>query len=396
MASLLISGFFGRTLCLNVTDSIQVGQIKTNIWELEGIPVVEQRLTLQGKQLWKDDHTFSIQQLITLPPLQFSLGLLGGKGGFGALLRGAGAKAGSKKVGNEDCRDLNGRRIRHVKNEQRLAEWYQQQKEREANGGVLPEKPKERKKKDENKELKNFGGPKNNLFDRTERFRKSKKKKLQREEEVRKKEEDDEKTEQEMRYTEQLKAINDSITLSVEQGTKEIVKAPKKDNRGSKHIRGMWQDYEDDEGSDEEEIDQKEEIKEENQMEIEEPAKRQKVEIQTNDSIPPQNNGLHAILEPTLELTPIITPTEPQSNSKEIETTIETTPTNSFDLNQISTIEELESLGLEKLKTELQNLGLLCGGTLKQRAERLFSVKGKNATEIEPKFFAKPNKRKHY
>jgi splicing factor 3A subunit 3 len=38
--------------------------------------------------------------------------------------------------------------------------------------------------------------------------------------------------------------------------------------------------------------------------------------------------------------------------------------------------EELMSLGLETLKNELQGLGLKCGGTLDQRAQRLFATKG--------------------
>jgi len=49
-------------------------------------------------------------------------------------------------------------------------------------------------------------------------------------------------------------------------------------------------------------------------------------------------------------------------------------------------------LGLEVLKEELQARELLCGGTLKQRAERLFSVKGKSEDQINPKLFSKKRK----
>lgn len=49
-----------------------------------------------------------------------------GKGGFGALLRGQGG--GHKTTNFDDCRDLNGRRLRHLKNEMKLAEWYAEQK----------------------------------------------------------------------------------------------------------------------------------------------------------------------------------------------------------------------------------------------------------------------------
>ncbi|EPS72431.1 hypothetical protein M569_02330, partial [Genlisea aurea] len=52
------------------------------------------------------------------------LRLRGGKGGFGSLLRGAATKAGHKKTNNFDaCRDMNGRRLRHVNAEKKLEEW---------------------------------------------------------------------------------------------------------------------------------------------------------------------------------------------------------------------------------------------------------------------------------
>lgn len=53
--------------------------------------------------------------------------LLGGKGGFGSLLRGATTKVGAKKTTNfSACRDLAGRRMRHVEAEQKIAEWNAQ------------------------------------------------------------------------------------------------------------------------------------------------------------------------------------------------------------------------------------------------------------------------------
>jgi hypothetical protein len=51
-------------------------------------------------------------------------GLLGGKGGFGSLLRATTTKVGAKKTSNFSAsRDLNGRRMRHVDAERQLAEW---------------------------------------------------------------------------------------------------------------------------------------------------------------------------------------------------------------------------------------------------------------------------------
>lgn len=60
-----------------------------------------------------------------------ALRVRGGKGGFGSLLRGAGSKAWQKKTSNFDaCRDMSGRRLRHVNAERRLEEWRETEEER--------------------------------------------------------------------------------------------------------------------------------------------------------------------------------------------------------------------------------------------------------------------------
>ncbi|KAG8269235.1 Splicing factor 3A subunit 3 [Homalodisca vitripennis] len=58
-----------------------------------------------------------------------------------------------------------------------------------------------------------------------------------------------------------------------------------------------------------------------------------------------------------------------------------------LDLSAFSSWEELASLGLDRLKSALMALGLKCGGTLEERAQRLFSTKGKKA--LDPNMFAK-------
>ena len=40
----------------------------------------------------------------------------------------------------------------------------------------------------------------------------------------------------------------------------------------------------------------------------------------------------------------------------------------------------------------LQSLGLKCGGTLQERAARLFSTKGKSLEDLDPSLFAKAGK----
>lgn len=60
-----------------------------------------------------------------------------------------------------------------------------------------------------------------------------------------------------------------------------------------------------------------------------------------------------------------------------------------LDLSAFSSPEELSSLGLDRLKSALMALGLKCGGTLEDRANRLFSTKGKQLSELDASLFAK-------
>ncbi len=54
-------------------------------------------------------------------------------------------------------------------------------------------------------------------------------------------------------------------------------------------------------------------------------------------------------------------------------------------LEEYQLAEELQKLGLDRLRAELEARGLKCGGTLQQRAERLISVKGIRPEDIDPK-----------
>ncbi|XVE77273.1 hypothetical protein DITRI_Ditri13aG0049000 [Diplodiscus trichospermus] len=116
----------GETLSLQFpTSQVKVGSVKHRIHEITKIPINLQRL-IRGHQL-KEDTVISHSNAT----LNLSLRLLGGKGGFGSLLRGAATKAGQKKTSNfEACRDMSGRRLRHVNVEKRLEEWKAEEEER--------------------------------------------------------------------------------------------------------------------------------------------------------------------------------------------------------------------------------------------------------------------------
>lgn len=109
-------GVFNEPLLFQTTDpgeALQLYSVNT------GIP----REFLRGSQCSRP--TALLDPNCTF---QVSLRVLGGKGGFGSLLRGQGMVA---RVDNfESCKDLSGKRIRHLNDEIRLKEWKEKNSER--------------------------------------------------------------------------------------------------------------------------------------------------------------------------------------------------------------------------------------------------------------------------
>ncbi|KAG9294278.1 hypothetical protein G9A89_021637 [Geosiphon pyriformis] len=95
------------------------------------IPSCEQRLVkLNGRTL--DDVTPVFQEGEDFLTLNLKLGILGGKGGFGSMLRAQGGKMASQKTTNfEACRDLNGRRLRTINEAKKLADYLEKEPERQ-------------------------------------------------------------------------------------------------------------------------------------------------------------------------------------------------------------------------------------------------------------------------
>jgi hypothetical protein len=69
-----------------------------------------------------------------------------------------------------------------------------------------------------------------------------------------------------------------------------------------------------------------------------------------------------------------------------------------IDLAAYASSDELELLGLDVLKAECQRKGLKCGGTLQERAERLWATRGvpewRIKTSVDPALLAKPAKKR--
>lgn len=130
--------------CSGHSDSEEelISIILTQLENKLKIPRESQLLLLNSRELKKDEQLLinennenEVQKMIVLR-MQLRGGLCGGKGGFGALLRGSG-KSAKRTTNFDDCRDLNGKRIRTVKNEIRLKQWYEEQ----AQKALMPKKP---------------------------------------------------------------------------------------------------------------------------------------------------------------------------------------------------------------------------------------------------------------
>ncbi|CAL0302172.1 unnamed protein product [Lupinus luteus] len=132
--NLFVKHLNGKTLTLKFQSPIlSSDSIKSHLFHLAGIPPQHQ-LLITGNRLLSGDENSTIScshSTNTFPTVHLLLRLNGGKGGFGSLLRGAATKAGQKKTNNFDaCRDMSGRRLRHVNAEKRLQEWKESEEER--------------------------------------------------------------------------------------------------------------------------------------------------------------------------------------------------------------------------------------------------------------------------
>jgi hypothetical protein len=121
--------------------AITVDELKDELEVLCGVPAEEQMLScpacglggLQGKEAGKEDVESA--RALALPDyamVYVRLRCLGGKGGFGAMLRGQASRPGMKKAESNTgaMRDLSGRRLRHVEQEAQLKDWVKEEGKR--------------------------------------------------------------------------------------------------------------------------------------------------------------------------------------------------------------------------------------------------------------------------
>ncbi|NXA52855.1 SDE2 regulator, partial [Nothocercus julius] len=343
--------------------------------------------------------------------------LCGGKGGFGSMLRALGAQI-EKTTNREACRDLSGRRLRDVNHEKAMAEWVKQQAEREA------EKEQRRLERLQRK----LAEPKHFFTS----------------------------PDYQQQCHEMAERLEDSVLKGRLQATSSKVVSPetsdsrKRSNesvtKGTKYGKRkcFWlgmeglDDADSSECSDDSEDDsahasggscpsgsrynENAENPDECSSSSVDSAKYQSA---TNPEKPLEHmecpgrdlQGEACTGEQTetprdenseMEKTPkedaqeknkvteVLKEGEQENVSSKAQETnqLQSTEVERIDLMAFSSAIEMEVLGFEKLKLELMALGLKCGGTLQERATRLFSVRGLSRDQIDPALFAKPSKGK--
>ncbi|EFJ43792.1 hypothetical protein VOLCADRAFT_83025 [Volvox carteri f. nagariensis] len=118
-----------RSRVCDVEPCCSVADLKRRIEEVESVPSCSQGLVYAGRQL-QDERSLESYGIVGHSTVHLVLRLRGGKGGFGALLRGLG-RDGSKTTNDDAMRDLQGRRLRHANAEKKMKDWEAKAKERE-------------------------------------------------------------------------------------------------------------------------------------------------------------------------------------------------------------------------------------------------------------------------
>nr|SVE85934.1 EOG090X0OE5 [Daphnia pulicaria] len=312
-----------------------------------------------------------------------NISLAGGKGGFGSMLRAIGAQI-EKTTNREACRDLSGRRLRDINEEKRLKDWVSKQADRE--------KEREDRKQKKLEKLRQEYHPE---FHDPEYFK------------VR---------------SEVTDKVHEALEQGIQASSSSSADPPQKKRKASDDgpafkKTAFWvgvSDDESDSSADESKSSNTSCKMEEGETEVLE-SKSQECdqgsteasEIKTSDTpveIPSASPTTSAIDTPPLNelvteqassvgtpATPVGTPVTEQIA---VPTPAEPTVFLPINLDDFDSSKSLEALGLNHLKHELQRLGMKCGGSLPERASRLFSVKGLSPDQIDPSLLAKPPKKK--
>ena len=296
-----------------------------------------------GKEIFEDDIIQKISGLKdAIVCVEFVV--LGGKGGFGSLLRIAAAQ--KKHFNNFDsARDFNGRRLRDIKNELRLVDFV-------------------RKKKKEqdfvNKELEEVqkanNQPKANLHNQTV-------------------------NQVDEAYSSKVKEWNSHLNQVIRQA------AAKKKNKKKVILEDTADELDTNQVAEESEHLGKRKASEQSfdkpiqdRFDSKDDRSMEPVKMQVIKS---PLKIVKSTKESPLKTVGIVGPLLNQSSLPEYQ---------EIELASIHSLEDLTRLSPDHLKHELKRLGLKCGGSPEERAKRLYDIKLNPSNIFNSKYLSKPNR----
>ncbi|XP_011611004.1 splicing regulator SDE2 isoform X2 [Takifugu rubripes] len=331
--------------------------------------------------------------------------LCGGKGGFGSMLRALGAQI-EKTTNREACRDLSGRRLRDVNHEKEMADWLKKQAEREAEKEQRQVERLQRKLREPEHRFSDMEFQQQ-CHELSERLEDSVIKGLQ------------------VSSPGQMKAGHSSTT-------KRHNLSQSKEPHAKKMMSELWTGLEELQSSEEDDSNEddyvsfshistdyiateREQISRDHETRLSDqqdgpgPSTAQETRPSDNlegpgPSTAQETRPLHQQEGPGPSTAQETRPLH-QLEGPGPFTTQETKRPGEFEASQqqvhhrldlatVTSVEHLEILGLDVLKDELRCRGLKCGGTLTERAARLFSIRGLTPEQINPALLAKPTKAK--
>ncbi|KAL5715190.1 hypothetical protein ACHQM5_017049 [Ranunculus cassubicifolius] len=332
--NILVKLLDGKTITLQYANpNIEVETLKSHLYDITHIPPHQQRL-ITGTQ------DFSSQTLIPHPnestflTVNLLVPLLGGKGGFGTQIRNSAAS--KRKTTNFDlCRDLSGRRIGDVNIEKRLKEWA------EDAGGRMLEKIAEDFCKNQMKDA-----------------RKSRESEAQ-------------------KYVEEYREASNKCVGIIEASVRDSIAMH---GLGLKRLK-VSQNDELAKADRNPTLDVEPEVVNCHNV-GEADCYSSTVTANANEA---SNTDVFVITEKNT-----IVDVEPEAVNCHNSTITASAGLNKpLDFSDYSSAKEMEVIGMERLKTELQARGLKCGGTLEERAARLFLLKTSTIDMLPKKFLAK-------
>ncbi|XP_056613920.1 splicing regulator SDE2 [Triplophysa dalaica] len=413
--------FTNLTIATNSTVSDLIDQFITK----ESLPFSDLYVTSNGRI----SHSTDLLQSGVVYRVEPRL--CGGKGGFGSMLRALGAQI-EKTTNREACRDLSGRRLRDVNHEKQMADWLKKQADREAEKEQRRLERIQRKLAEpkhyftdtdyeqqchelqerlEDSVLKGMQasssglvqpgeGPSRKRSTPTESKKKSKKVCLwtglgELDDLGISGESSDSDSDSEASPSTSTSGSAASCSSDVPkpallpsttrgQDSTEHQNQPGSTSSSSSSSSNSPAPSSTTPSQEKEEEGSKEEVEKECMVEntqntIKEEEERSVEEVQ-------KESGKECTVEQVVQPETQSTPAESSQTQEAMEVPL--------DLLSVKGVEQLEALGLEQVKKALMERGMKCGGTLQERAARLFSVRGLTPDQIDPTLLAKPSKGK--